>query len=61
MLYRKSVLKAIPPTTEVHSRLGLALREVTLLRSLLRLAKRAEDMRRSEARGTTSKEEGSCA
>jgi hypothetical protein len=48
MLKHKSVLAAIPPPAEVHSRLGQALREVVLLRALLRLAKRAENFRQAQ-------------
>jgi hypothetical protein len=56
MLKRKPVLATIPPPTEVHCRLGRALREVTILRALLRLAKRAEGLRRSEAQDSVSNE-----
>jgi hypothetical protein len=41
----KPVLATIPRTAEVHSRLGQALREVTLLRSLLRVARQADTIR----------------
>lgn len=45
-----SVIEDIPPVVVVHERLGRALREVSMLRSLLRLAKRAEESRKIEAR-----------
>jgi hypothetical protein len=41
----KAVIESLPPPDEVRYRLGSALREVRLLRGLLRLAQLAEDYR----------------
>jgi hypothetical protein len=42
------LVENMPPVAEVRDRLGDALREVTLLRRLLRIAERAEEWRQRD-------------
>jgi cytochrome b561 len=55
-----SILSAIPPAAEVHCRLGRALHEVILLRSLLRLAKHADSIRQEEPQLSGRREKRTC-
>jgi hypothetical protein len=45
MSLNKPIVQSLPPTQTVRDRLGNALREVELLRSLLKLAEKAERYR----------------
>jgi hypothetical protein len=48
MTLEQPLLRSLPPPSQVRDRLGDALREVELLRYLLRLSERAEQYREAD-------------